>query len=39
VESCDGANLNVSAALRIVVTVSWDERAKTQSAELAMVRM
>lgn len=39
VESCDGANLNVSAAMRVVVTVLWDERARTRRMELAMVRL
>ena len=39
VESCDGANLNVSAAVRVVVTVLWDERTRTRRTELAMVRL
>ena len=39
VESCDGSNLNVSAAVRVVVTVSWDERTLTRRTKLAMVRL
>ncbi len=39
VESCDGANLNVSAAVRVVVTVLWDEKTQTRRTELAMVRL
>jgi prepilin-type N-terminal cleavage/methylation domain-containing protein len=39
VESCDGSNLNASAALRVVVTVSWDEKTLTRRMELAMVRL
>ena len=39
VESCDGSNLNVSPALRVVVTVSWDEKTLTRRIELAMVRL
>ncbi len=39
VESCDGANLNVSAAVRVVVTVLWDEKTRTRRTKLAMVRL
>jgi len=39
VESCDGANLDVAAAVRVVVTVSWDEKVQTRRTELAMVRL
>lgn len=39
VESCDGSNLNVSAALRVVVTVLWDERTLTRRTELALVKL
>jgi len=39
VESCDGSNLNVTTAVRVVVTVSWDETTRTQRTELAMVRL
>ncbi len=38
-ESCDGADLVDTAAVRIVVTVSWNEPASTRITELAMVRM
>lgn len=39
IESCDGANLNATPALRILVTVLWDEKTLTRRAELAMVRL
>ena len=39
IESCDGANLNVSTAVRVVVTVSWDEKTQTRQMELAAVRL
>jgi len=39
VESCDGVNLNVAEAVRVVVTVRWDEKTLTRQAELAMVRL
>ena len=39
VESCAGANLNVSPAVRVVVTVLWDEKTLTRRTELAMVRL
>ena len=39
VESCDGAHLNVSVAVRVVVTVLWDERTQTRRTALAMVRL
>lgn len=39
VESCDGANLSVTDAVRVVVTVLWDESTTTRRAELAMVRL
>lgn len=39
VESCDGANLNVATAVRVVVTVLWDEKTLTRRTELAMVRL
>ncbi len=39
VESCDGAALNASDALRVIVTVFWDETERTRQTRLAMVRM
>jgi len=39
VESCDGANLNVSTAVRVVVMVLWDEKTQTRQIELAAVRL
>ncbi len=39
IESCDGANMNVSAAVRVVVTVLWDEKTQTRRTKLAMVRL
>ena len=39
VESCDGSNLNVSTAVRVVVTVLWDEKTLTRRTELALVKL
>ena len=39
VESCDGVHLNASAAVRVVVTVLWDEKTRTQRTTLALVRL
>lgn len=39
VESCDGADLVDTDAVRVVVTVFWDERSQTRRTELALVRL
>ncbi len=39
IESCNGTNLNASPAIRVVVTVSWDELTQTRRTSLAMVRL
>ncbi len=38
-ESCDGNNLSSSAAVRVTVTVMWDELTRTRRSTLAMVRL
>ena len=39
IESCDGQRLDVTPALRVVVTVLWDEKTQTRRTELAAVRL